>query len=69
MWFRKPKEQPQELNRNDLEAIRHEIRNAIAGIHLQHKKANRIVLELASSLQDCREHLKRIERALKDEAL
>lgn len=62
-WSRKP---ALEAWNCDLEAIRHEVRNALLGIHRQHKTANRLVVQLSESLVECRDHLKRIEEALKE---
>ena len=47
-----------ELSRRDLEQIRHELRNALAGIQLERKQIARSLLQLQS-------HMARIEDALK----
>lgn len=47
-----------ELSRRDLEQIRHELRNALAGIQLERK-------QIARSLLQIQTHMARIEEALK----
>lgn len=47
-----------ELSRRDLEQIRHELRNALAGIALEQKLAARAIVRMT-------EHMRRIEEALK----
>lgn len=47
-----------ELSRRDLEQIRHELRNALAGIQLERK-------QIARSLLQIQTHMARIEEALR----
>ncbi len=47
-----------ELSRRDLEQIRHELRNSLAGIQLERK-------QIAKSLISIQTHMARIEAALK----
>lgn len=60
-WIWRPAEpvtESAELSRRDLEQIRHELRNALAGIQLERKQIARSLLQLQS-------HMARIEDALK----